>query len=147
MREPYQVLVILYNNDKELKVCVFHRKKTNYWQFISGGKESHDRDLIDTVVREIFEETGLNIKREEVKTLETITSIPAIWFEKIKNNTILVKENCFAVYLDSFSNISLCDEHDRMLVVASKEAFNLLQWDSNKTALYELSTKLKRRLI
>lgn len=27
MREPYQVLVILYNNDKELKVCVFHRKK------------------------------------------------------------------------------------------------------------------------
>lgn len=147
MREPYQVLVILYNNDIELKICVFHRKKSDYWQFVSGGKESHDKDLIDTVVREIFEETGLNIKRDEVKTLETITSIPAIWFEELKENTILVKENCFAVYLDSFSNISLCDEHDRMLVVTSKEAFDLLQWDSNKTALYELSTKLKNRLI
>lgn len=144
MREPYQVLVILYNNDEKFTTYSFHRKKQDYWQFISGGKETFDKDLIDTVIREVREETGLVISGKEIIPLETVTSIPAYWFKDLEKDVLLVTEYSFAVHINPCSEIVLSDEHDSFIATSYENTVELLRWDSNKTALYELHNKLKR---
>lgn len=142
MREPFQVLVLLYNENVDFKVCIFKRKKFQYWQFLSGGKESEDRSLKDTAVREIKEETGLDIKIDELIELDTTTSIAAEWLkEKLNGNTILVTEKCFAVKCEVLDNLIISDEHSEYKIVSYEDAKALLKWDSNKVALYELYMK------
>ena len=146
MREPYQVLVLLYNDDADFQVCVFHRKTGDYWQFVAGGKESTDETLIETVRREVWEEAGLSITADEIVSLETVASVPAYFFRnKLSADTILVTEHSFAVYIRDLHSISLSREHDKYLVADYESAKALLRWDSNKTALYELRTKLERQ--
>ena len=57
MRAPYQTLTILYK-EKNTKILygIFYRNSHPIWQFVSGGGEDNETPL-ETVVREIMEET------------------------------------------------------------------------------------------
>lgn len=148
MREPFQALVILYTMDEAFRCCVFRRKEANYWQFLSGGKENSDRDLKDTVVREVFEETGLRIQRSQIIELETTTSISAEHFRRYFGEEILlVTEKCFAVRLDPIPEIQLSEEHSEFRLLSRPEAEKLLKWDSNHVALYELTARIRQKQI
>ena len=61
MRAPYQTLTILYKKEnKQIKFAIFYRNSHPIWQFVSGGGEDNETP-IETVVREIKEETNLDI--------------------------------------------------------------------------------------
>ena len=60
MRAPYQTLTILYKKENEqIKFAIFYRNSHPIWQFVSGGGEDNETP-IDTVVREIKEETSFS---------------------------------------------------------------------------------------
>lgn len=146
MREPYQVLIILYNYENgELKVCIFHRMIKGYWQFVSGGKDSADVDLYSAMKRELYEETGIDASKHKTYKLETTTSIAGCMFkEKFVDCPILITESVYAIEYSEFNRICLSNEHDEFRVVSYDDAMELLKWDSNKVALYELYRKLKQ---
>ena len=69
MRAPFQVLIIPYRRTEDgLRFCVFHRADRDIWQFVSGGGED-DETPPEAALRELFEETGISVRREDVRFL------------------------------------------------------------------------------
>ncbi len=146
MRIPKQVLIIPYRNiDDKIEYCVFKRKDMNAWQWIAGGAEDFDNNILESAKRELWEETG--IKDVQIQQLELICKIPVvnivkdfIWGEDV----FYSEEYAFSVNITN-KQIKLSNEHTEYKWVDYSEAKNLLKYDSNKSALWELDIKLKRK--
>lgn len=145
MRKPKNVLVFLFRKkeNNEYEYCIFYRKKSKFWQGLSGGVEDNE-ELIDTVKREVMEETGITVHK--IYKLDSISSIPVLdvtgeftW----GNDIYVVYEYSFGVLIGN-EQINLSSEHEEYKWVSFDEAYNLLKFDSNKTALFELNERLKR---
>ena len=151
MRAPYQILAILYKreNDKIL-YSIFYRNSHPIWQFISGGGEDKETPL-ETVMREIKEETSLNAEKMKIEQLDSKTTISVLnitgeytW----GSNVYVVPEYSYAVEIkDEDGNIQLSNEHKKYRWVEYDEALKKLKYDSNKTALWELNEKLNKKSI
>lgn len=64
MNKPYKipesVLVVIHS--AELDVLLIERAdKPGYWQSVTGSKDALDEPLVDTALREVFEETGIRV--------------------------------------------------------------------------------------
>ena len=135
MRAPYQILAIPYKIiNGNMLCCVLHRADTDHWQFIAGGGEDKEIPI---------EEVGIEIRN--IIQLDTICSIPANCIsEKHRKNwsehTYVIPEYSFA--FKCRNEIILSKEHAEYKWVDYKEANELLTFDSNKTALYELKCRL-----
>ena len=143
-RSRYQVLVIPYFlNHGEPVYGVFRRRDMGLWQFISGGGEDTDESIEATARRETLEETGLS---GEYLRLDTCCSIPANCFrdsEKLwGRDCFVVPEYAFALRVDQ-KNITLSEEHTEYCWADYETVRGLLQYDSNRTALWELDRRLK----
>ncbi len=145
MRLPKQVLIIPYRiKDENIEYCIFKRNDLKIWQFIAGGAEDFDENIIASAKRELFEETG--IKDVELEQLEITTKIPVvnvvkdfIWGEDI----FYSEEFAFAVNIEG-KNIVLSSEHEEYKWVDYNDARAELKYDSNKSALWEINEKLER---
>lgn len=146
MREPFQTLTILYKKKEEkIQYCIFYRNSHPIWQFLSGGGENKETP-IETVIREVKEETSIIIKEDDIKQLDSKSTIPVInitgeytWGD----NLYVVPEYTFAVDIKNFE-IKLSSEHKEYKWVEYGEAMEKLKYDSNKTALWELNERLKK---
>lgn len=145
-RKAYQILVIpiIYKNNS-LKYCVLKRR-SQIWQFVSGGGEEKDKCIEDTVIRELYEECNIN-EFSYLLRLKTQCSISVEYFEQYRNewgdDTLVIPEYSFAVFLED-DNIILSQEHDDYKWVEYDEAKQLLEYDSNKVALWEAMNLFKR---
>ena len=146
MRQPKQVLTFLYrkNKNNEYEYCIFYRNKKEFWQGLSGGVEDNE-SLIQTVKREILEETG--IKANDILELSSISTIPVVnitgeytWGKDV----YVVTEYSFGALLEN-QNIKLSSEHKKYEWLSYDEAYKRLTYDSNKTALWELNERLLRK--
>lgn len=147
MRLPYQVLIIPYKKSlEEFKFLILKRSDFGFWQWVSGGGETEDKDIIKTVVRELREEIDVSVDIERVIKLESKNTI----FEdnplKYKNKDItVIPEYAFGVEIKE-DKISISKEHKEYRWVTKKEADKLLKYDSNKTALLELDKIIKNEV-
>ena len=146
MRIPKQVLIIPYRNiDDKIEYCVFKRKDMNAWQWIAGGAEDFDKNILESAKRELWEETG--IKDVQIQQLELICKIPVVNIVKDfvwGKDVFYAEEYAFAVNINN-KQIKISAEHEEYKWVDYSEAKNLLKYDSNKSALWELDIKLKRK--
>ena len=147
MRAPYQTLTILYKNEEnKILFGIFYRNSHPMWQFISGGGEDKETP-IETVIREIREETSIIIDKEKIRQLDAKATIPVVnvtgeytWGQEV----FVVPEYAFAVEIKN-DDIILSNEHKEYRWVEYDEAMRLLKYDSNKTALWELNERLKMK--
>lgn len=145
MRAPLQVLVILYKKEKdEILYGIGLRSTRNIWQFVAGGAEDKETP-IEAAIRELSEETGINIKEEDLIVLDSKATIPVVnvtgtytWGKDV----FVVPEYAFAVDATSFQ-IKLSNEHTEFKWLEYNKAMDILTYDSNKSALWELNEKLK----
>lgn len=149
MRLPKQVLIIPFRiiNEK-VEYCIFRRKDMQVWQWVSGGVEDTDKDLLAAAQREIYEETSISDSINIIE-LEGFTKIPVVnivkefkWGEDV----FYSEEYSFAVNIDN-RKIKISEEHSEYRWVSYDEAKTLLKYDSNKNALWELNEKIKRGII
>lgn len=144
-RQPIQILVIPFRkHGTEFEYCLLKRSDDHNWQFVAGGVES-DETAIQAARREANEEAGIPLD-SDILPLDSICSIPAKIFRDYSNwpeGTYVVKERAFGVSA-SDSCIKLSSEHTEFRWLSYADAVNLLKWDSNKTALWELSERLQR---
>lgn len=150
MRRPVQVLVLPFIvQEGSLSVFILFRKDAKFWQFVAGGVEGEETP-VQAAIRELKEEIGVTVNDELIR-LETISSIPACAFGDCKDKEwsaeiIVIPEYCFAVKVAS-ETISLSHEHSSYRLVKPEFAYTALKFDSNKTALYELTQKFKLGMI
>ena len=147
MRLPKQVLIILYRvKNEKIEYCIFKRRDLQVWQFVAGGAEDFDKDIIESAKRELFEETS--IKDIELEKLEITTKIPVVNVVKDfmwGKDVFYSEEFAFAANIND-KEITLSSEHDEYKWVDYEEARSILRYDSNKSALWEINEKLIRRL-
>jgi predicted FMN-binding regulatory protein PaiB/8-oxo-dGTP pyrophosphatase MutT (NUDIX family) len=144
-RLPIQVLVILFRRQGAgIQYAVLRRASDQSWQFISGGVEVGETPM-EAAKRETREECGIHLAKEFI-SLKTVCSVPANVFKEWKSwpeGTDVVSELAFAVEVDE-PNFTLSDEHTELKWRDYDEASRLLKWDSNRTALWELSQRFRR---
>lgn len=139
MRAPYQVLVFLYKKvDENFLYGIFKREDLSFWQGIAGGGEEGET-LIESAKRETCEESGLK-DLDKLFRLASIGTMPTrnIHSLKIENCRVVIPEFSFACEVDKDFNLKISEEHTNFKWLPFKEALQKLNWDSNKTALYEL---------
>lgn len=141
MRAPFQVLVIPFRHTKVgLEFAVFQQSDAGWWQFVAGGGED-DEQPVQAAERETQEETGLVGK---MISLDSRFSVPKDCFaaaDSWGDEVFVIPEYCFAVDAGS-CDIALSSEHTECRWVDYDRAGELLKWDSNRNALWELNERL-----
>ena len=149
-RARYQVLVIPYRiKDGQAQFCVFRRKVPDIWQFIAGGGEDEDASVLESAKREAFEEAGIPATCS-YSPLDTCCSIPASCFADAEalwgKQCFVVPEYAFAVSVENTS-LQLSHEHTAYEWMEYARAHAMLQYDSNRTALWELKRRMELGLL
>jgi len=136
------VLPFRHSQDGYLEYAIFRRRDGEYWQFIAGGGENNEKP-IETARREAFEEAGITPDSEYL-TLDSCNTVPVegvtgefTWGKGV----YVIPEYTFGVRHDSEA-ISLSREHTEYRWVSYKDVVAMLQWDSNKNALWELNARI-----
>lgn len=57
---PESVLVLIHSHDGQV-LLLERADHPGFWQSVTGSRDSYDEPLIDTAVRELFEETGIQV--------------------------------------------------------------------------------------
>ena len=139
----FQILVLPFRHTPEgIHYAVFQRRDAGYWQGVAGGNKNGETSL-QTAQRETFEETGVRPEAPFL-ALDTIASIPVVHFrdhEKWDPDMHVITEYSFGVELQT-ETLHLSEEHIRYQWLPYSEAHKVLQFDSNRTALWELNRRL-----
>lgn len=144
-RAPFEILVYPYRQRPagQFEVALLKRADAGYWQGIAGGGEDTETPL-EAARRETVEESGIPAT-SEFTPLDTIDSVPvtefrdsALWGEDV----YVIPQYCFGVHAQDVE-IVLSREHTEVGWFSYAEALTLIQYDGNKTALWELNQRLK----
>ncbi len=146
MRQPKQIHVYLYRERNGIyEYAVFQRSDMPIcWQGVCGGLENNET-LEEGLMRELSEEAGIS-KIDKLIQLESICHLPDNLFaENWDKSVVMVPMYYYAIPYDG--EITLSDEHLEVKWLDYETAVELVYFDSQKNALYELNEKLKRGLI
>jgi len=143
MRMPFQVLVVPFRRTATgVEFAVLKRSDADWWHFVAGGGEEGETPL-DAARRETREEIGFAPKGEFLR-LDSMATIPRHWFAAAASwppDVYVVPEYAFAVETGE-AELTLSEEHSELRWLPYDEAHELLTWDSNRTALWELNERL-----
>lgn len=149
-RAPFQVLVVPYRipSPKNVHYAIFKREPSTggYWQGIAGGGKIGESPL-EAAKRESFEEAGIEKSCEFIE-LGSCSMIPVVnicGFEWGKD-VLVIPEYCFGVKVLQDVDLTLSKEHTEFKWLEYSTAYDLLYWDSNKTALWELNHRINCNL-
>lgn len=117
------------------------------WQGIAGGGDIGENPL-EAAKRETLEESGIHENNCFIQ-MDSKATIPVeyvvgefLW----GNETYVIPEYCFGVKVKE-KKIIISKEHTEFTWVGFENAMELLEWDSNKNALWELNARILRSII
>jgi len=143
-RAPFQVHVRQFrkNRDGSFEYAIFRRADEPYWQGIAGGGEDNE-STIEAAKREAFEEANIP-NTAKYFGLKTMSFVPVFHFTARylwPKDLYVIPNYCFSVD-GSDVEIVLSFEHSEYRWVDYETGKDLLHWDDNKTALWELNERL-----
>lgn len=144
-RAPYQILVYPYRKTGhgQIEYALLKRADEGWWQGIAGGGEDLEQPL-DAARRETFEETGIPPTSKFIQ-LDTIDSVPVTGFRDSYlwgDDVYVIPQYCFGVEAQEIQ-IKISREHTEYKWFSYEEAHELIKYDGNKTALWELDKRHK----
>ena len=127
----------------QFEFALLLRADEGFWQGIAGGGEDNETPL-EAAKRETLEEAGIGSSAKFLR-LDTMESVPVttlkdspLWGEDV----YVVPQYCFGVD-GSDLEIMISHEHSAFGWFTYDQAIQLLKFDGNKTALWELNQRLK----
>lgn len=119
-------------------------KKGGFWQPITGGIESTDKNNLDSCYRELVEEANIS-KSDVIRAIEDFYYFEFEFEDKDDKNKIS-KEYCFGFEVAPDFEIDLSNnlhsEHEEFKWLKFDDALKMLKWKDNKDALRVLNNKL-----
>lgn len=103
----------------------FHK---SFWHVVTGGKEDTDTNLEQAVVREIKEETNLDV----------VETLYLNWIFKYKSLGNICTEYVYVSFIDEDSNIVLNEESIDYKWCDVDEFIELIEWSDDKEFLREV---------
>jgi dATP pyrophosphohydrolase len=148
MRQPIAVLVFLFRSTPfGPEYAVFKRADDGNWQSVSGGVEA-DEDLPMAARREVVEETGLSRDNPMYK-LDMVSAVARDAFAASvfwPAELFVVPKHYFAMDVsEDHRDLVLSQEHTQMAWLQYDDAQGTLRYDDDKTALWELNSRIWRR--
>ncbi|OQQ03686.1 NUDIX pyrophosphatase [Vibrio splendidus] len=141
MRAPFQVLVFPYQIvDTKPRFLIARRSDNSVWQAISGGGEDNE-SLLEAAKRELSEETQL--VGDNWQLLDSMCMLPKVFYVGNHNWTehpFVIPEHSFSVKVTEDPELS--SEHTDYRWCEYQEASELLTYDSNRNALWEINERL-----
>jgi dATP pyrophosphohydrolase len=146
-RAPFNVAIFPYRKagDDEFAYALLKRSDAGFWQGISGGGED-DETPLEAAKRETYEEAGIPPDSSFIQ-LDTVEPVPVtefrdsyLWGEDV----YVIPQYCFGVLVKD-SGLLLSREHTEYRWLGYEEAYRMLEYDGNKTALWELDKRLRGR--
>ncbi|WP_373110709.1 NUDIX hydrolase [Streptococcus anginosus] len=130
----YSIEAWIYNSvAKEILLLKFKSGQLSFWQPITGGIES-DESPEAACIREIFEETGLEIELTELL--------------QIGHHTVVIDED-LTIFKTLFlvetkqKDIRISDEHIDFMWTEVKNVPDILYWLSNQETFQKILEKLR----
>ncbi len=71
MKIPISVLVVIYKSNGEV-LLIERADRSNFWQSVTGSLDFANEDLAFAASREVFEETGIDIKLLSLGSLQDL---------------------------------------------------------------------------
>jgi dATP pyrophosphohydrolase len=149
-RAPLQVLVLpfRYAADGSIEYAIFRRGDyaDACWQGVAGGAEQGE-SAAEAARREMREEAGIP-SAAPLLPLDAKASVPATEFHERDQwgpGRYVVTEHAFGVLLEDGQAITLSSEHTEYRWLPYEGALELLRWASNRSALWKLNERLRRR--
>ncbi len=142
---PESVLVVIHSAD--LQVLLIERAdKPGFWQSVTGSKDAIDEPLLDTAVREVFEETGIRIGSERVPManlrdwqLSNVYEIYPVWRHRYAPGVTRNTEHVFGLQVPRDIAVTLAPrEHLQHRWLPWREAADLCFSPSNAEAILQL---------
>jgi dATP pyrophosphohydrolase len=125
--------------------ALLKRSDAGYWQAIAGGGED-DETPLQAARREAAEEAGIPADSEFLQ-LDAVESVPVTEFEDSYlwgDDVYVIPQYCFGVLAER-REIVLSREHTECRWLTYDGARNLIRYDGEKTALWELDRRLRGR--
>jgi dihydroneopterin triphosphate diphosphatase len=138
-KQPRSIQVIIFaesSTGREFLLLKRVAAHGGFWQPVTGsleGVETHK----EAAVREVFEETGIHCRVEELIDLE-LTNVFAIapqWRGRYAAGVTHNEEVCFALRVEKCEVHLDALEHEASLWLDAERAGQRLFWESNKKAL------------
>ena len=134
---PESVLVIVYT--MQLDVLLIKRADhANFWQSITGSKDSSAESLIDTALREVMEETGIAVKPGQMHDwqLSNVYDIYPQWQYRYAPEVTRNTEHVFSLCLPNRCPVRLSvHEHTDFQWLAHQDAAKKCFSPSNAEAI------------
>lgn len=121
---------ILYNIENETIIFLLLRYFQGHWDFPKGNKEKGESD-IDTALREITEETGIN----DVTFLEGFKK--EIFYKYKRNNHLISKKVVYFLAKSNSIDVVLSSEHLDFVWEPYEDALRKITYKNSKEILSE----------
>jgi dATP pyrophosphohydrolase len=145
---PESVLVVIHTQD--LQVLLIERAdKPGYWQSVTGSKDSLEEDFRDTAVREVWEETGIQVGSDAVPQanlqdwqLSNVYEIYPVWRHRYAPGITRNTEQVFGLLVPAGIAVTLAErEHLQYRWLPWREAADACFSPSNAEAILQLGAR------
>jgi dihydroneopterin triphosphate diphosphatase len=145
-RAPFQILVLPFRRTApgRIEFAVLRRADDANWQGVAGGGQVGE-SVVQAARREALEEAGVP-PTASLYRLKTQDTVPVNCFTASAEwppDTYVIPQHFLACDLTGM-DIVLSGEHTEVRWEGFDEAVELLRYDSNKNALWELAERLRR---
>jgi dATP pyrophosphohydrolase len=135
-------VVIFAEAESRREFLVLKRLESHggFWQFVTGSLEEGETHK-EAAVREVFEETGIHCREDELVDLKltNVFEIAPQWRARFAPGTTHNEEVCFALRVEPCEARLDEREHQEWNWVGFDQAMGLLYWTSSKKALARLA--------
>ncbi|MFZ6862266.1 dihydroneopterin triphosphate diphosphatase [Undibacterium sp. Ji67W] len=141
---PESVLVVIYT--PQLDVLLLERAdKPGFWQSVTGSKDTPEEDLLETAIREVAEETGIDARQFSLHNWQTsnIYEIYPVWRHRYAPGVTHNTEHVFGLCVSSRPEVKLSPrEHLQYQWLPWKEAADQCFSASNAEAILQLPDRI-----
>jgi len=143
---PESVLVVIHTID--LQVLLMERvDKENFWQSVTGSKDTLEESTHSTAVREVMEETGIDANQFQLTDWHTqnVYEIYPIWRHRYADGVTHNTEHVFGLTLPAITPVKLAErEHRQFIWLPYQEAADRCFSSSNAEAILQLPQRIQR---